>query len=74
MCMSAVLLQDNQSLPCYIFLFITVLYLTSYLITHFCFQSVHVLEKEILKGQSFQGPRVAREIHGMLEKRDLCSR
>ncbi|XP_041371831.1 glycerol-3-phosphate dehydrogenase [NAD(+)], cytoplasmic-like isoform X2 [Gigantopelta aegis] len=36
--------------------------------------SVRVLEKEILKGQSFQGPRVAREVFGMLEKRSLCDR
>ena len=37
-------------------------------------QSIKELEKEILKGQSFQGPLVAKEIYEMLEKRHMLER
>ncbi|KAK7092930.1 glycerol-3-phosphate dehydrogenase [NAD(+)], cytoplasmic-like [Littorina saxatilis] len=37
-------------------------------------KTIRELEKEILKGQSFQGPLVAKEIHDMLEKRDMLKR
>ncbi|ESO90174.1 hypothetical protein LOTGIDRAFT_192340 [Lottia gigantea] len=37
-------------------------------------KTIHELEKEILKGQSFQGPLVAKEIYGMLKDKDMLSR
>ncbi|XP_067686638.1 glycerol-3-phosphate dehydrogenase [NAD(+)], cytoplasmic-like [Haliotis asinina] len=37
-------------------------------------KSIKVLEKEILKGQSFQGPLVAREVYAMLEEKGLCDK
>ncbi|KAK6181467.1 hypothetical protein SNE40_009311 [Patella caerulea] len=37
-------------------------------------KSLKELEKEILKGQSFQGPLVAKEIYGMLEEKDMLNR
>lgn len=37
-------------------------------------KTIRELEKEILKGQSFQGPLVAREIYVMLEKKGMLER
>ena len=38
------------------------------------FQTIQQLEKEILRGQSFQGPLVAREIYTKLKERDRVDR
>ncbi|XP_071103225.1 glycerol-3-phosphate dehydrogenase [NAD(+)], cytoplasmic-like [Haliotis cracherodii] len=37
-------------------------------------KTIQELEKEILKGQSFQGPLVAREVCSMLEEKGLCDK
>ena len=37
-------------------------------------QTIQQLEKEILRGQSFQGPLVAREIYTKLKERDRVDR
>ncbi|XP_076436974.1 LOW QUALITY PROTEIN: glycerol-3-phosphate dehydrogenase [NAD(+)], cytoplasmic-like [Babylonia areolata] len=37
-------------------------------------KTIHELEKEILRGQSFQGPLVAKEIYEMLEKKNMLQR
>jgi hypothetical protein len=37
----------------------------------FCLQTIKELEKEILRGQSFQGPLVAQEIHEVLKERGI---
>ncbi|KAL8570177.1 hypothetical protein ACOMHN_030973 [Nucella lapillus] len=37
-------------------------------------KTIRQLEKEILKGQSFQGPLVAKEIYGMLKDRNMMER
>lgn len=38
------------------------------------FQTIKELEKEILRGQSFQGPLVAKEIHEILVERNIVER
>ena len=38
------------------------------------FQSIDELEKDILRGQSFQGPLVAKEIHEILVARNIIER
>lgn len=37
-------------------------------------QTIRELEKEILRGQSFQGPLVAKEIYEILEKKNMLQR
>lgn len=37
-------------------------------------QTIRELEKEILRGQSFQGPLVAKEIYEILEKKEMLHR
>ncbi|KAJ8306803.1 hypothetical protein KUTeg_014887 [Tegillarca granosa] len=38
------------------------------------YKTVKELEKEILRGQSFQGPRIGREVYKMLESKDMVDR
>lgn len=38
------------------------------------FQTIKQLEKELMKGQSFQGPLIAREIYTMLEKKNMTDK
>lgn len=40
----------------------------------FLSKPIRELEKEILRGQSFQGPLIAKEIYEMLEKKDMLNR
>ena len=38
------------------------------------FQTIKQLEKELLKGQSFQGPLAAREIFKILQDKNMTER
>ena len=43
----------------------------SYPFSSFTPQDIRLLEKEILRGQSFQGPLIAKEIYLYLKERDM---